>query len=194
MNRLIRNPRADRLRVTGYGLGPDEGLLPVRLDGDDRPVPSADNAWTIQAGNLGIRPLTHQADSALITAADLDVRSLSGNADAVQMSRQSSASASASAPVGLLIPVFFLPTDVSSMRQNAFVVANRALLGLSVRISLQIAPVNDDAYYVNDGSSYDLIAGGIQTFTPSKLMRWARIRVIALLSTAPVEVYYFGRT
>jgi len=25
-------------------------------------------------------------------------------------------------------------------------------------------------------------------------MRWARIRVIALLSTAPVEVYYFGRT
>jgi hypothetical protein len=194
MNRLIENPRAERLLMTGYGLGPDEGPLPIHLDEDGRPVPSVDNAWAIQANNLGIRPLAYQTDSALITATDLDIRNLSGTADAVRVSRQSSASASASSSVGLLIPVYFLPTDMSSLQQNTFIVANRAVLSLSVRINLQIAPINDDNYYVNDGSSYDLIGGGIQAFTPSKVMRWGRIRVAALLATANVEVYYFGRT
>lgn len=194
MNPLVENSAAQRLCAGGFMRDPAGDLIPPRFDASGRPVPSAQNFWTIQARALDIRPFSHHTDSAGITAPNVGIRALSGERDAVTLAQRRSAIASASSPVGLLLPVYFLPTDVSAMRQNVFVVVNRALLSLSVRITLQIAPVDSDNYYVNDGSSYDLIGGSTQPFVPSKLMRFARIRVSALISTATVEVYYFGRT
>lgn len=191
---LIGNNSANRLLAGGFGKDAEGALKPLGVDELGKPFPSPQNLFSIRASGLSIRPLSHETDSAAIVGSGIGIRPLRAEEDSVAVASQASAFSSASSPVGLFVPVYFLPTDVSRMRQNAFVVANRALLSLSVRIVLQIAPVDDDDYYVNDGASYDLVGGGVQTFIPSKLMRFARIRVSALLSTATVEVYYFGRS
>lgn len=194
MNRCATNNAADSLRITGLGIDSTEQLTSLAVDAYGRSVLSPENTYGVQSSGFKIRLLNDGTDSALMTGADIAIRSLRGNLDAVTWTRQSSVTASDSALVSLLTPVNFLPTDLSGTRQNAFVVANMAAVSLSVRIFLQIAPVNIDSYYVDDGTSFDLIGGGIATFVPSKLMRFARIRVTALISTASVEVYFFGRT
>jgi len=60
-------------------------------------------------------------------------------------------------------------------------------------VQLQIAPVDIDAYYVNDGAEFELVAGGVVLLRPSRLMRYARVRVAALLQIGTVNVQYFGR-
>ncbi len=84
----------------------------------------------------------------------------------------------------------FLPKDISRFASNYYSVVNVG--GVGVTVTLQIAPIDSDSRYVNDGSSFSLVAGGTQIFTPSKLMRYARIRVSAVL-LGSVIVNYFGQ-
>lgn len=70
---------------------------------------------------------------------------------------------------------------------------NTSGLSVSVNITLQIAPTNTDAFYVNDGSTFNLIGQSSAIFVPTRFMKYARINVFAL-ALANVTVYYFYQT
>lgn len=85
----------------------------------------------------------------------------------------------------------FLTKNISSYQNNYYLVRNTG--GVAVTVTLQIAPDNIENYYVNSGTQFNIIAGGSKLFTPSNLMKYARIRVSALL-LGSATVNYFGQS
>ena len=179
--------------MAGYGKSEQDGLLTgIVTDNAGRMILSNQINIDTQAHALDIRPLSGAQDSASMTASNVDIRTLTGERDHLGISSRFSAEAQESAVIVALGVRNFLPRDLSAYSENVYYVQNTSALSISVTINLQIAPVNNDSYYINDGSSYSLIGGGTAVFEPSKLMRYARIRVSATL-LANVTVYYFGR-
>lgn len=168
-----------------------EENLPFITDSQGRLILSSTLDVDIQADNLNIRDLTAARDSLTILASDLDVRALNGSQDSVQIQARNYTEDMESGTIVALGSRNFLPKDVSRYGRNYYVVRNVG--GVGVTVTLQIAPVNSDNYYVDDGSSFSLIAGGTQIFTPSKLMKYVRIRVSAVL-LGSVIVNYFGQS
>lgn len=126
-----------------------------------------------------------------IEANALDIRALSGATDSALVYGQSSAYDSESALIVGLGSYDFLPKNVGPYSRNTYMAVNTGSVALSV--TLQIAPVDNDAYYVNDGSAFDLLVGNTHTFEPSRLMKYARIHVTAVV-LGSATVYYFGQT
>ncbi len=194
MNDHIFNTPIKHLLMTGYGKSEqDDFFTSIVTDEAGRMILSNSLNIETQANALDIRSLDWLQDSATITTSDMDIRSLTGERDSLALAGQSFAEATESGTIVALSSRNFLPRDLSAYRQNTFYVRNTSALSVSVSINLQIAPINNDSYYVNDGSSYNLVGGSIAIFQPSQLMRYARIRVSALL-LANVTVYYFGQT
>jgi hypothetical protein len=190
MNKDVSSNEAGRLKLQAQGRN-GETDLPLATDAQGRLILSPTLNVAIQADNLNIRDLTVARDSLAVSASTLDVRDLNGSQDSVQLQSRTFAEDSDSGTIVALGSMNFLPKDVSKYAGNYYVVRNVGGVGLTV--TLQIAPVNNDNYYVNDGSSFDLIAGGTQIFTPSRLMKFARIRVTAVL-LGSVIVNYFGQS
>ena len=126
-----------------------------------------------------------------IEASHLDIHALSGLTDSVLVYGQNTAFDAESAAIVGLGSYDFLPRNVGPYSRNTYLVVNTGSIALSV--TLQLAPVNSSSYYVNDGSAFDLLVGDTHTFEPSRLMKFARIHVTALL-LGSATVYYLGQT
>lgn len=180
--------------MAGYGKPePDGSFMPMVTDSIGRMVLSPDLTIGTEANALDIRPLNEAWDMPSITVSNLAIRDLTGTRDNLTLFRQSFLEASESGQILALSSRNFLPTDIGAYRKNTFYVRNTSGLSISVTVTLQLAPINNDSYYVDDGSSFNLIGGNTVIFQPSKLMKYARIRVSAVL-LANVTVYYFGQT
>jgi hypothetical protein len=187
MNAVISSHTARDL--WGESLGQSAAVLtPLATDAGGRMILSPSLQEEIAASNLDIRPLTPGRDSLLMQGTNLDIRDLNGERDSIKTQARFFAqdSESGTVPIGSRN---FLTKDLSNYPRNTYVVLNTG--GVAVTINFQIAPIDDDSYYVNDGSSFNLLIGGEATFSPSRPARFARIRVSALL-LGGVEVYYFG--
>lgn len=194
MNNYIFNTQIKHLLMVGYGKSEPDGLFaPVVTDSTGKMILSPDLTIEAEADALDIRHLNGIQDSSSVTVANLDIRDLAGTRDNLELFRQSFDTATESGVIVAASARNFLPRDISAYRGNTFYVRNTSALSVSVTVTLQIAPINDDNYYVNDGTSFNLIGGSTAIFQPSRLMKYARIRVSALL-LANVTVYYFGRT
>ncbi len=195
MNNLISNKNPKQLFMTGYGKSVSDNVLTsIATDDAGRMILSNELNIDTEANDLDIRPLNWGYDSATITIPSTDIRSLSGNRDAANLAQQSFVEANQSATIAILSTINLVTRDISQYSRNTFLVRNTSGISVSVNVSLQIAPINNDAYYINDGSSYSLIGGDIAVFQPTQLLRYARIRVSALLALANITVYYFGQT
>ncbi|NLM84435.1 MAG: hypothetical protein GX189_07005 [Clostridiales bacterium] len=189
MNFLVSNrPRSLQILPAGRQGGQS---MPLSADGQGRLVPSPAPAVPAAADRLDIRALTPARDSVYITGPDINVRPLGGAQDSLTAARASFAFAEESG-LAILLPQTFLTRDISPYKENVFRVRNTGAT-LGALVQLQIAPVDIDAYYVNDGAEFELVAGGVVLLRPSRLMRYARVRVAALLQIGTVNVQYFGR-
>lgn len=195
LNGLIINPQAAELRVVGFGK-PEQGVspLPVATDSQGRMILSPGLDLQVQSSALDIRPLAENRDSVTCTAPELDLRGLTGQRDSLSLSRNASATASQTEQILVGGTVYFLPTDIGAYRQTTFYVSNVGI-SVGVNVALEIAPRNTDSYYVTDISSGTLLGGQTVLLSPTRLMRYARIRVSAILTllVATVTVHFFGR-
>ena len=194
MNNQLKSLQARELRMTGIGMitGSTE-LEPMAADSMGRLILSPDLIIPVQSGGLSIRPLNDNQDSVTITASNLDIRNLAGTQDGLAFDRMLSAENSTTSQVPSLGTVRLLTTNVSAYRQNTFYVSNTSGFSIGVSVALEIAPADIDSYYMTDGSSFNLFGGDAMTFQPTRLLKYARIRVTSLLSLANITVYYFGR-
>lgn len=171
MNQKIFNQTAEQAAALIFGTS-STGVVPVSTDAGGKLIVSSDDALHVATDNLNIR-------------------GLSGAADSVDVYGQSWAQDSESGTILGLGSRNFLTKDVSMYARNTYLVVNTGSVALS--ITLQIAPANNDNLYVNDGSAFDLLIGDSHLFEPSRLMKYARIRIAALL-LGSATVYYFGQT
>lgn len=195
LNELIISPRAVELRIVGFGK-PEQGVspLPVATDSQGRMILSPGLDPQVQSNALDIRPLAENRDSVTCTVSELSVRGLTGERDSLSISRKESATATQTDQILIGGTVYFLPTDIGAYRQTSFYVSNVGL-SVGVNVALEIAPQNTDSYYVTDVSSGVLLGGQTVLLSPTRLMRYARIRVSAILTliVATVTVHFFGR-
>lgn len=145
------------------------------------------------ANSLDVRNLNSLEDNITISATNLNIRNLNGEQDSVQMYNKSYIEDSESGDIIALGTRYFLTKNISNYKNNNYLVRN--IGGVAVTITLQIAPIDNDNYYVNDGSDFNLLSGSTKIFMPSKLMKFARIKVSALLVLGgSVTVKYFGQS
>lgn len=164
--------------------------LPFATDGQGRLILSPVLSYTITANNLDVRDLSSSQDSLSITASDLDIANLQGTKDSLRLQRLNFAEGNESGTIVALGQRAFLPRDISSYRSNTYFVVNNG--GVGVTVSLQLAAVNSSSYYITDGSSFSLLAGGTRLFVPTRPSKFARVFASAVL-LASIEVYYFGQ-
>ena len=149
-------------------------------------------ALDIEVGEDGfdIQDLNAGVDSATITATNLDIRNLSGNWDSVMEYAQTWVTGSDSGSVSLGT-IYLMPVDISLYSTNYFLVYNTS--GVLVTITLQVAPVDSNSYYTDDGSSFSLLGWDTLFLTSDVTMKYARIKMYAAL-LGSATVYYFGQT
>lgn len=173
-------------------LGREGGSLSAfRTDGQGRLLLAPGLAVPAAADGLDIRPLTPARDSLLIGGAGIDIRPLEGGTDSLARSQGRTAFAQASGSL-IIGAQYFLPRDISPYRTNIYRVQLTGVSALAY-VQLQIAPVDNGDYYVPDGGEFELLGGGVVFLQPTRLARYARVRVSALLSLGTITVHYFGR-
>jgi hypothetical protein len=171
MNQQVFNRGADQTALAVCGFN-NAAYPAARTDSGGQLIAASGAAIPVTANNLNIRPLNGITDSVLTYGQSWAYDSDSGVVVGVGFT-------------------YFLTENISRFARNTYIVDNTGSIALSV--TLQIAPVDNDNYYVNDGSAFDLLVGGTHTFEPSVLMKYARIRISALL-LGSAAVYYFGQT
>lgn len=189
MNNIIFSNDASQLQAAVYGIN-GTNVRPIAVDTSGQAIITSTFTTSITAVDFDIRNLSLAGDSALVTANNLDIRNLSGTQDSVKLYNRASVDDTESGTIVALGSRNFLTKNISMYRKNSYVVINQG--GVAVTINLQIAPIDNDSYYINDGSDFNLLVGGRATFVPSKLTKYARIRVSAVL-LGSVTVYYFGQ-
>jgi hypothetical protein len=169
MNYSVFNNNPDSLRTSIYGYDGTQFRAVLVSTG----------------GELMLSPNTTIA----VTAADLDIRALSGTTDSVLVYGQNFVedSISTTVPSGT---TYLLVKDISPYRQNSYFIRNNG--SSSITVTLQVAPVNSDAYYVDNSSAQSVGASSNNITSVTIAMRYARLRVAASSSTA-VVAYYNGR-
>ena len=178
------------------GLGVMAGgmmLETMAADGLGRLLLSPDITIPVQSSSLDIQSLSNSQDNVTITASNLDIRDLAGTQDRIAIGQMLSLTASVTSQVPSPGTVHLLTTNVSAYRQNAFYISNISGLSVGVSVALEIAPADIDSYYITDSSAFNLFGGDAMTLKPTKLLKYARIRITSLSSLANVSVYYFGR-
>ena len=184
INNLIFNQTSQQYFSKIYGETATQSMH-FATDTQGRMILSPSLNEAITASNLNIRDLTAARDVATITASNLDIRNLTGLQDTVTNYGSAYATASTTSSIPILGTVNLLPRDLAPYSQNTFIAINN--LGIAVTIQLQVAPVNIDAYYTDDGSSFNLLGNSRLVLVPSVLMRYARVRVNGVLSLGNVK-------
>ena len=194
LNSLIKSRRAEELQATGFGRSElDSSVLPLATDSQGRMILSPGLDIAVQSSNLDIRNLAESSNGVSITVSNLDIRDLDGSRDSLVASHCLSVINSESGSVPILSTAYFLATNVGAHRQNTFYVSNVSGIVVGVTVALEIAPADIDSYYVAESSSFSLLGGETALLSPGRLMKYARVRVSALLALANITVYYFGR-
>ncbi|MEW8956697.1 DUF6385 domain-containing protein [Clostridium sp.] len=190
-NFLIFNNTPSELNLAVYGSDIGGNLKPFSTDSSGGLILSSSLSESIVANDLDIRNLNSSMDSVTISATDLDIRNLNGSQDSVKISNRTYAEDSDSGTIVALGTRIFLTKNISNYKNNSYLVRNTG--GVAVTITLQVAPIDSESYYVDDGSGFNLLAGGSRVFRPSVLMKYARIKVTAVL-LGSVTVNYFARS
>ncbi|KUO72306.1 MAG: hypothetical protein APF81_21625 [Desulfosporosinus sp. BRH_c37] len=191
VNNKIFDVTSNNLSSTLYGTDEDNNNKIFSIDSNGKLILSPLLTINVEASNLDIRNLNVTRDNAIITANDLDIRSLDGNQDSIQIYNKSYVEDFDSGTIVALGTRTFLTKDTSNYSKNIYLVRNTG--GVAVTVTLQIAPSNTESYFVNSGSQFDLIVGGATIFNPSNTLKYARIKVSALLFGS-VTVNYFGQS
>ncbi|ADY56329.1 hypothetical protein Sgly_2036 [Syntrophobotulus glycolicus DSM 8271] len=188
MNYLIFNTSAENLKAVIYGMDDNEPK-PIAVDADGLFLFSPLSEITVTANNLDIRSLSSARDSVVVTANNLDIRDLSGTQDSVQLYNLGfvEESLSTTAPSGTS---FLLTKDISAYRENSYFIRNTG--SSTITVTLQIAPVDSNAYYVDHSTAQGVTAGNNNITSVTVAMKYARLRVVASSNTN-VEIYYNGR-
>ncbi len=190
MNYFVNNNEPDNLKTVIYGS--DGAMLrAIAVDADGRFLFSPESAVGVTATNLDIRDLNSSTDSVLVTANGLDIRALNGSEDSVQVSGKGFVENNVSTTVSGTTPL--LTTDISAYSENSFFLRNTTT-GASLTLAVQVAPINDNAYFTTITDSSGSISGvGNYIGSVTATMRYARLSVTVSSGSASVIAYYNGR-
>ncbi len=188
MNHLIFNETAKELRTLLYGLN-GANAVAVALDSGGALMISSQSAVPVTAVNLDIRNLTQTRDTVNVTATDLDIRNLSGTQDSVQIYNDAFVESSTSTNVTSGSNIL-LTTNIGTYSGNSFFLRNTG--SSTVTVTLQIAPVDDNSYYVTHVSAQGVTAGSNYLQAVTVPIKYARLLVTAS-TTVSVVAYYNGR-
>jgi hypothetical protein len=188
MNQLIFNRTSKELQALFYGMS---GSVPiaVAVDSSGAFLISAQSAVPITAVNLDIRNLTQSRDTVNVTATNLDIRDLNGAQDSVQVYNESFVESFTSTNVTSGTNIL-LTTNIGSYSGNSFFLRNTG--GSTVTVTLQIAPVDDNNYYVTHIAAQGVSAGSNYLQAVTLPIKYARLSVAAN-TTVSVVAYYNGR-
>jgi len=189
MNFLVFNKSAENLKAAIYGQH-NQNVVAVAADEDGKLMFSPASQITVTASNLDIRNLTSARDTVNVIATDFDIRSLNGARDSVAISAKAFIEARATLSVPANATLYLLTYEVGPYSQNSYFLRNTG--GGSVSVALEIAPVNDNAYYVSSGVT-GVSAGNNFLAAVATLMRYARLRVETGSATIGVDAFYNGR-
>jgi len=156
-----------------YGAASAGAHIPMRVDAQGNAVLSVNATQTVSAGSLDIRSLSALLDIAAITAADFDIRPLSGARDSVLLPSNGFYVTSASAAL-ILGGTVVLTVDTAPYASSAFLVRADAI-SLLTTAYLQLAPADTAGFYTTDSSQSGLLLGGVYLFAPSVPLRYMRI-------------------
>ncbi|WP_027631869.1 DUF6385 domain-containing protein [Clostridium hydrogeniformans] len=190
-NFIAFNNTPSDLKLAIYGTTSGGELKPFSSDSSGKLIISSSLTETVVANSLDIRNISSITDSIAVTATTLNIRNLNGTQDSVKVYNRNFVEDSDSGTIVALGTRIFLSKNIGSYKNNIYLVRNTG--GVAVTITLQVAPIDSEAYYVDDGTGFSLLAGGSRLFKPSILMKYARIKVTAVL-LGSVTVNYFGQS
>jgi len=188
LNNLVFNNTAKLLRAALYG---DYGgeYKPVAVDENGLFLFSPLSVITVTASNFDIRDLNYATDSVTVTATDFDIRNLTGARDSVAVSSMGFVEATVTQTVASGTS-YLLAQDISAYSQNSYFIRNNS--GGTVTVSVQVAPLNNNAYFLNHTSPAGVSSGNNYIAAVTVPARFARLSVAAGSNTN-VTVYYNGR-
>ena len=188
MNSLIFD-NAPLLHALLFAARPSVDEAPVAVDAEGQLKLVIDGTQTVGASSLDIRNLTAAQDAAGITAADFDMRNLSGVTDGVTQYQNGYYVTSATTSL-LLGGTTVLTVDTAAYARSAFLVRANSI-SLLTAANLQLAPVNSANYFVTDSTQSNLLLGGTYLFVPSVSIRYMRIFATGVGSQ--LTAYYVGQ-
>lgn len=188
VNCIVFNPAADRLKAAAYGW---DGSVyrAIAVDSSGMLQLSPQNPIAVTATDFDIRSLSSSTDSVLVTAIDLDIRNLSGTQDSVQLQSCGFVedNITVTVPSGT---TYLLTKNISAYRENSYFIRNTG--GGTVTVTLQLAPLDDTNYYIDNSSAQGVGTSSNNLNAATTVMKFARLRVVASTNTG-VVVYYNGR-
>lgn len=187
MRALSFNTVAKNLKAAFYGMNGNQ-FVPVEVDGDGRIVLSSPGAIQVTAADLDIRALDSAIDSVTATASDLGIRALSGATDSIQNGERAFVSDFSNESVALGTNNIAVK-NIAPYSQNSYFVRN--VSGSTVTITVQVAPVNVDSYYINVATATLAVSSNyfVAITVPAAFSRLS----VAALASGLVQVYYEGR-
>lgn len=190
MNFLVFNRSAENLKTAIYGRH-DGNMVAVATDEQGNFVFSPTSLVTVTATNFDIRNLTSARDTVNVTASNFDIRSLNGAQDSVQVSAKGFLEVRETVTVASNTTSYLLTRDIGGYSQSSFFLRNTNATG-SITVTLEIAPVNDNNYYISF-TSMGVSASSNHLAAVATLMRYARLRVQTGGTAIGVDAYYNGR-
>ena len=187
-NYLVFNSDASKLKTMIYGID-GSVFKPIAVDSNGMFLFSPLSIITVTATDLDIRNLSSDQDSMLVVATDLDIRNLSGTQDSVQISGQGFVEDTITTTVVSGI-TYLLTKNISQYSQNSFFIRNNG--SSSITVTLQVAPVDTDIYYVDNSSAQNVLTSNNNITSTTVAMKYARLKVVASTNTN-VVAYYNGR-
>lgn len=188
MNNLVFNNAARKLSAALFGMYESE-FIPVAVDDEGKFLFSPESAITVTASNFDIRDLNYVVDSVTVTATDLDIRSLTGTQDSVAVSSVGFTESTLTGTVAAGTS-YIMATEIANYSQNSFFIRN--LGGSTFTMTVQVAPTNAAAYYLDQSSAYTVSASANAIAAVTVAVRYARIKIDAG-GSATYAAYYNGR-
>jgi len=187
-NYLVFNSDASKLKTMIYGID-GSAFKPIAVDSNGKFLFSPLSIITVTATDLDIRNLSSAQDSILVVATSLDIRNLSGTQDSVQISSLGFVEDTISTTVASGT-TYLLTKDISQYSQNSYFIRNNG--SSSITVTLQVAPIDTDIYYVDNSSAQNVAASSNNITSTTVAMKYARLKVVAS-TNVDVVAYYNGR-
>lgn len=166
-------------------------MVAVATDEQGNFIFSPASLVTVTASNFDIRNLTSARDTVNVTASNFDIRDLNSAQDSVQVGAKKFVEAQTTITVPSNTTSYLLLSEIGGYSQNSFFLRNTNAAG-SITVTLEIAPVDDNNYYV---ASTSTAVGASSNYLAAvaTLMRYARLRVQTGGTAIGVNAYYNGR-
>lgn len=188
MNNFVFNNAAKELRTVFYGMN-GSNYIPISVESDGLFRFSDLSPVTVTASNLNIRNLTTARDAVNVVATNLDIRDLTATQDSVAIGAMGFVEATTTITVSSGT-TNLLPRNVGAYSENSYFIRN--LSGGTVTVTIMVAPVDDDNFYVAVSTPTAVTASNNLLASFNSAAKFARLRVVASSNTN-VAVYYNGR-